>query len=513
MNNHYDYHNDPEILRRAEIYDRSHPALYQQFFDETSTDVIPFYDEDLIRSIMALPSLDDYNSVEQSIMLYRILLLYIFKHNRTPMEGMTYDWGEVLRGLHVRLFNSYAQAITAKYDHTNDYQTIIHCLETWVNVTFDILCESLVETPFPVEQSDYHDNLDLCRQSLGVVLAQYQEILSGFQFGNYVPASGIILYNFWKDDYEILTEKKNKYSASTEEEGQMTSQLHNSLLFEKTIRDFVYRAVDLANQAEPRESYLDEPKRMLSNLFSAYTKLLRIKGVKDSGPLMSAVRHWQFLTQKVIFKVTEVERQSYRMSQYPPGSVVHSQVFRLSPENRKKYDAIVELRNKCNLWVEYVCKEYGDRVEHGDMRFPWAEDLAGLNIDYSGLYRIFISEGPHHYIYGISENVFRDAIESAEINVLMDHLAIPGKDSSRENAKEPTRDMSKAAIRYLVQAIGRQVHEWYKAAASTMLDSKGKPYTITAFQSLHPTEETARMSELLLDYMKIKPVRPYRRKK
>ena len=507
----YDYHNDPEILARAEAYDNAHPRLYDQFINSADPELILFYDENVLRNVIELPPFDENTDTVRSFLCYRRFLFYLFKFSRSAVGGLEEVCGELIRAIQVRLFDSYISKLVEQ--HRQDYQAIDDWCRKWVDVTMEIIVESFELMPFPKEGSGIYDNLDLCKQALGMSLYQYEESLA--KMNNDIPlkVSNVILYNFWGNDYGFHIENIDKYSAPSTEDNQKTDRLLNCLLFEETIREYVKKAVALTNQTDPIVSYLDEPKKLIGDLFSAYTKLLRIRKIKDVKSLAFAIRHWRYMTEKIIYQVTEIERQRFRMSEYPPGSVLHSQIFVLSLTNRKRYDAILEFRKKISTWVQFVCDSYENRLHAGDLRYPWAEGLDNVRIDYSGLYKLFITEGPYHYLCGISEADFRDAIESAQINVLMDHLAIPDKDVSRgKDAKEPTRDTSKAAIRFLVQQIGRQVRDWYDVAAASMLDSNGKPYTVAALQSLHPTEETARMSELLAKYMTIQPVRQYHRR-
>lgn len=492
---------------------------------------IPLYEESILRGFMVLllnPGIDlteermikcviprflGYNAVESSFLTYKHALIDFFDKHFSSCVGTSTRCEEYFRVLHIKLFDSFVSVIEGKFDHENEFDTIISRMEKWVDVTYEILIETFEEQPFPLEHADLYDNLDICKQAMGTILHHFREHISKIQYGPYVKALPLILYNDWGDDYVFFVNGINKYASLSEIELEMTDSMHNGLLFERYFEGFVNIAVLLANQPEPRISYLAEPKEKIMYFFSEYTKLLRRCRIKDPGILLFAIHHWRYMTEKSIFRITEVERQKYRMSEYPPGSIVHSHIFRLKPGNRRKYDAIMEMRTKCISWIQYMCASYEERIKSGSLRYPWIEELDKVRIDYHGLYTLFINEGPYHYICGISEDVFRDAIESAEINVLMDHLAIPQKDPERgKTAKEPTKETSKAAIRYMVQNIGRQVPEWYKAAASTIKNKDGKPYTVAALQSIHPTIESSRMSEVLSDYMVVKEPRQYQRK-
>lgn len=131
---------------------------------------------------------------------------------------------------------------------------------------------------------------------------------------------------------------------------------------------------------------------------------------------------------------------------------------------------------------------YVDGLKTGPETYEWTSGLEKLKIKYLKLFEAM--RQLHFLDSSLSFDVFCDGIQRADVSDIQKAIIDPTKNAS--------------ALRYLVRTIGHEVESWYAAAAATLKDSQGRPYTRDKLDKVsNVTEAIASMSEVLPRVMKL----------
>lgn len=454
----YDYRNDPRIQEAAKKYDYLLVKSYDHFLADQSSLPILFYDSELLHSFVTGGHFSDASEVESNFLWFAFDIGLFMDQSHSYNYASEEDMIDAAKGFIIKLFDLFSQKLIQSYP--NDLDTVMNWARQWRDVTVDILIEMFQAHPFTVDifGDGYKDNLWLLESCIFVTNNIYADFYEKHSPKNQNPYSNIILYNFWADEYWSLKQRWVKDTAKSKDDAELNDLLQNRLLFKNRFRQMIQDFTKGTKREALGTDQTSSLQHFFQDLFSDYTKLLRLNKIQEPSVLSTAAHYWMDITMRLVNDVLTIEKEKVRLSHYSPGDIVHPYIF-LSPDHWK-WDLLIEAQSKSNKIVEYVCRTYLDELESGQLQYPWSSDIVKLNIDFIGLHKIMNGR----YFSNISVELFEDYIMSADFSELENRIL------------GEIRDGNRGALHYLVKSIGQHNEQWFIKAISTLRKSNGGSY-------------------------------------
>ena len=475
----YNYENDPDILKVAkQLEAMQDDRIYCEFLNQCEPTILPFYDfrkvseknPDLFGREYPSPetqrqSILDF--ISQFTFLFTYCNSYFFK--RSP-DDVNLGVAELLN----ELFNEYALKIQQINGY--DFGKVIEGVQLWGAITSELIddiykCVDSADDAFGRKEYTF----SLCQELKASVCCCYESFVENLTYGPFVPASKIILYNFWGDEYTSKVGQIRLDVARNAEEQKMTDLLSNKIYFAETIRGIFNDSESSAVSPETIHSrnYSSELRDLIQNLFSAYTKHLRRKQIVARGTLIFAVKYWHMTTRNIIIREAFNQLERVRLSGYTPGDNVNHIVFRTTIQEKSRFEIVQKLQKIGLDYAKIISDDYLNKLQNGELVYEWAGDIDNLQIDYLKLWKAMNNK----FISGIDSEVLEDAIKCADLSPIQLHVINPERNDG--------------AIITLAQCIGKSVDSWWVSAAPTLHNTKGQAHTKASIQKLKPSSEAS----------------------
>lgn len=485
-NPHYDYHQDEEIFRAAEKYDKvCGGKSYDDLVNDPDSVPVLFYDVEVLAECFSTPTCISDIPLLEGLQYFAFGINTLFSNYYTMEYKAPDDMEYAAKGLIMTLFGRYSEKLEQYCGESFDDVSL--WVRKWRDVTLDIIREVFEGCPESAGIIGGHlDNRRIVRQTMWMTETVCSEFLESRKYGNLQYAAGIVPYNFWGYKYDEQSASVIKEISPKEEEGAVNDVLNNKLYLAHRYQSAMERIVEVAGNIDKSNEVIADVCNEFKVLFFEYTKLLRLRSLYSYKVLTAAALHWKDITCTSIDVETYLYGQTFRLADYCPGDIIHSDVFRSS--EHQKWDAIRALGAQLLCEVKADVQIYVDGLKTGPETYEWTPGLEKLKIKYLKLFEAM--RQLHFLDSSLSFDVFCDGIQRADVSDIQKAII------------DPTRNAS--ALRYLVRTIGHEVESWYAAAAATLKDSQGRPYTRDKVDKVsNVTEAIASMSEVLPRVMKL----------
>lgn len=482
----YDYHDDKEIALAAEKYDKvCGGKSYDDLVNDPDSVPVLFYDTEILSEYFSETEGVSDVPLLSGMQQFSIGMGTLFSNYYTMEYKSSDDMEYAAKGLIMALFQTYSEKLEQHFEKS--FEDVASWVRKWRDVSLDIIKEVYESCPESIGIMGGHlDVLRIVRQTMWTAECVCSEFLESRKYGKLQYASDVVPYNFWGYKYSEMYSSARSEVRSSEENGAVIDVLNNKLYLAKRYRDSMDRIVAVADDVDKANGVIEEVCDEFKTLFSEYTKLLHLRGLSSHKMLSAAAQHWKDITATSVDVETFLYGQPFRLIDYHPGDIIHPEVFRSSELG--KWEAIHALKKQLLNVINGDIQLYVDGLKGNPVSYEWTDSLDKLKIKYVKLYKAMIAL--RYFDSSLSYDVFCDAIKRADVSAIQDALINPIRNTS--------------ALRCLVRTIGHEVDSWYAAAATTLKDSKGNPYTRDKLDKVsNMSDAFVEMTDILPELMKL----------